>query len=466
MTSTIASELRVRGLVSIGSIRVMVIVILVLIGCSIFMPLSLPAESDVEMFKATRSSSLSQELAVKIWHHDCSNTTGFRNEYLPEPIAVGIGGYRIFVSAEGSLESNGQSLYLFNVTEPSTAYGQFYYGPTVVCDLPDIFPVSGLRNLSVQIELVNSNPEYLGIAAVALFDESLAPILIASCYDYSSSIAMGILEWHYYPRYSSTPFSSLNKEWWDYSLTSYEDSLSFVNATWSASYTSDQGVWGYIPATESVETLNGSIITGSETEVAREIKYLGIMLGGCFIDYYRPIPPFRIHDISLEYETGGDIDTSPPLLTPQLDRVCIVGQTGNTITWRCTDDHPYRFGLFDIFHHSWDSSPILIEEGLWNGSHICMSIDGLEIGTYVFLLYLEDNAGFMITDIVEVRVIEHPLISAFVSLIKSHPEIIVIASVVVVGIFFYLRDWRKAVRYRKERISLYKKQWSSAPTSL
>jgi len=395
---------------------------------------------------------------VKVWHNDCSNTTGLRYEEIPEYFYVGNGGTGIWKNAQGNLESDNQSLFIMNVTKPTLSYGYFFYGPTAVYDLPDTFPVSGLRNLSAQIELDNSNAEYVGVAAIALCDETLSPILMATCYD-TLSIVEEQLIWQYYPRNRSILQSYyFNKAWQDYSMLDSE-SLGVVNMTWTAAYIPGQGMMGRISAWESGDTPSRLFVAESDVEPVRAIKYLGIIMGGYSEGSHPSLAPFRIHDIFLQYEIGDDIDTSPPLVTPPLDRVCILGQTANAITWRCADDHPYRYIVVDIFHPSeiW-GVPLLIEEGIWDGEDITISIDCSIATTRGYRLILQDKAGFMITDRVDVQIIQHPLISSFIRYIDAHPEIFVIVSAVVVGFFLYLKGWRKAVRYRKERISLYQKQ--------
>jgi len=346
--------------------------------------------------------------------------------------------YNPSINTEGILESDTQCLYMTNITEPQIEYGHFYYGPVIMYDLPDTFPVSGLQNFSVQFELVNSNPEDRGVVAVGLFDETLSPVLAASCGDRSPDASVS-LTWQYYPRNFAVLNYYFGEIAYDYWLSKYEKPLNFVNATWSAACIHGQGIRGNIPA---FGVLNDSIVAENDTEYNRAIKYLGLTIAGYYSDDFRPVPPFRIHDIYLEYEIGGDIDTSPPLLTPQLDRVCILGQTGNIITWKCTDDHPYRYWLFREY------DDLLLEEGLWNGSPISVSYDGLKARNYVYKLYLQDKAGFLVGDYVKVRVIEDPFIKSFNSFIRANWQDILILSTVGIACILIIRGRREAARHR------------------
>jgi len=387
------------------------------------MPLSQPATSDKAILKILSPSLPSQEPVVKTWHHDCTNTSGFQYGELPRRFPIGMSSYTA-VNTEGVLESDGQCLYTANISTLQGDYSWVYYGPTFICDLLDTFPVAGLRNFSVQIELINSNPEARGAAAIGLFDETLSPVLVASCRDIGPK-AQGDLTWMYHPRNSSFFYLDLGRDDNNYSILYIDWNMNIVNSTLSATYSHGQGLWGKIPA---YPTLNSTIVVENDVEYYRPIRYLVLTVVGLYGYEYFPIPPFRFHDIYLEYEIGGITDTSPPLLTPQPDREYIQGETGNTISWECYDDHPYRYWLFDSLHYSY-SGMSLSEEGFWNSSRFDVSIDGLRVGTHFFELCLQDRGGFIVTDWVEVQVVEDPL-SNFVS--AYLPPILIISTVALV----------------------------------
>jgi len=329
------------------------------------------------------------------------------------------------VNTEGVLESDGQCLYTTNISTLQSDYSWVHYGPTFICDLPDAFPVAGLRNFSVQIELVNSNPEARGAAAIGLFDDTLSPILIASCRDIYPE-TQGDLTWKYHPRNSSFFYYYLGRDDNNYSIFNFDWNMDFVNSTLSATYSHGQGLWGKIPA---YLTLNSTIVMENDVEWYRPIRYLVFTVVGLYGYEYFPIPSFRFHDIYLEYEIGGIIDTSPPSLTPQPDKVYIRGETGNTISWECYDDHPYRYWLLDSLHYSY-TGVSLSEEGLWNSSRFDVSIDGLRVGTYFFELCLQDRGGFIVTDWVEVQVVENSLLPTVI--IDSFLLILILCMVALV----------------------------------
>jgi hypothetical protein len=403
---------------------VLALIVLLLMNYPIYAPLDQPTDKNTGFSKPTRISSPSQELVIKTWHHDCSNTSGFQYGELPLPFPIAMQSYTV-VNTEGVLESDGQCLYITNITELQGGYSWVHYGPTFIYDLPDVFPVAGLRNFSVQIELINSNPEARGAAAIGLFDENLGPILIASCRDIYPDTE-GDLTWKYHPRNSSFFYLDLGRDDDDFSIFSFDWDMSFVNTTLSAAYSHDQGLLGSIPA---YHTLNSTIVTENDVECNRAIKYLALTVVGLYSFEYFPIPPFRLQDIYLEYEIGGIIDTSPPLLTPQPDRMYIQGETGNTISWECYDDHPYRYWLLDSLDYSY-SGMSLSEEGPWNRSRFNVSIDGLRAGNYFFELCLQDRGGFVVTDWVEVMVVEDTFLSDFVS--TYLPPVLILSMVALV----------------------------------
>lgn len=355
-----------------------------------------------------------------------------------------------WIFTETELQSDGQSLPMPNLTNISPVDDP--YGPVYVYTLPDNFPLSGLSNFSVQMELNNSDPAYRGIATVGLLDGQYDPVITASISDSNNQRTWGSVTWKYHVRNWSIHYQTLGIG--DYYYNNERGSYGwyeFVNGTWSAWFSPMHGLNASTPQWESsIETRtawNGTLIQIEETETARDIKYVIIVFGGYKPQYNLPLS-VRVHDIYLEYELGDIIDTSPPLLTPQLDMVYVYGQTGNTIEWRCTDDYPYRYWLLD-YKYSYNFDGTNRKEGLWNGTDYTVSVDSLSIGNRTFLLILQDKAGFMVWDKVTVMVIEHP----FVSFLTSNALVLGSASfVALVGIICYWDD-RRTSRALKKPVS-------------
>lgn len=368
------------------------------------LPLSQPITSDDTTFKPSSFSYPAQEPEIKTWHHDCSNTSGF--EY--KEISMEFWESQ-WVYTAVDLESDGQSFPMPDFTNTSPVSG--YYGPAYVHTLSEPFPLSGLRNFSVHMELNNTDPAYYGVVYVGLFDELYDPVLVADIHDWFRYDPQGGCRWKYYLRHPNIHRFALGDDSASYYELGYSQHwMEYVNITWSTWFVPSHGLNGSIPAYDPMPARNGTIIPAEEVETARNIRYLVLMFGGHCEFQYNPLPPFRVHDIYLEYEVGGDIDTTPPSLTSVTDIVYIIGQTGNTIVWNCTDDYPYRYWVVD-YEHSYTWPDTNRKKGLWNGSSITISVDGLEVGNRTFHLILQDKAGFMVWDFVTVMVIEHPLVS-------------------------------------------------------
>jgi hypothetical protein len=363
------------------------------------------------IINTVHSSLPSQEPIVKTWHHDCSNTTGF--EYMEIPTNYWwTYNYYSWTDTEADLESNGQSFLMPDFTNTSPV--EFFYGPTYFYTLPDVFPLSGLRNFSVHMELNNTDAAYCGVVRVGLFGESFSPVLSVKIQDQSGERSSCECGWTYHIRNASIHEWYIGNEDVYHVYKEFSRPYpSFVNTTWSSWFASSDGLNATLPASDSWPAINRTMVPIEETETARDIKYVVLSFGGYYTYQYYPLPPFRVHDIYLEYEVGGIIDTTLPDLSSPPDIMYEVGQTGNTIQWNCSDDNPYRYWILDseiptLYFVDWATNK---KEGLWNGSPYTQSVDGLEVGNRSFLLILQDKAGFMVWDEVIVMVTENPIVS-------------------------------------------------------
>ncbi len=429
-------------MVGIRSRRALEVIVLLVICCSIFMPLNQASETTDELSEVTSQLLLlpnSQEPVVKMWHHDCSNTTGF--EYMEIPTDYHWTDYD-WTYTEIELESDGQSFPMPNMT--NTSYVENYYGPVYLYTLPDVFPLSGLRNFSVQMELNNSDSAYVGVVRVGLFDSSYTPVLAAKIHDRDYLDSEGLCYCDYYLRNLTIHEQIIENDQADeYGLRYFLGRMEFVNATWSSFFDPSHGlngsisplVWGDLV----LPKVNVTFTPLEEVETARDIRYLVLMFGGYYAWQYQPLPPIRIHDIFLKYEVDGQIDTVPPVLNSPADIEYQFGQTGNKIEWNCSDDNPYRYWLVD-YEYSYFLSGTNRKEGFWNGTDYAVSVDGFPVGNRTFLLILQDRAGFIVWDWVTVTVLEHPL-SIF---LRTYGPLLVITSisalVVVVGYLIAKRD--------------------------
>ena len=69
---------------------------------------------------------------------------------------------------------------------------------------------------------------------------------------------------------------------------------------------------------------------------------------------------------------------------------------GHSITWNPIDNNPDSYEIF--------KDNTLLELGNWNGSSLSISIDGLAIGEYIFMLRVNDTTGNSVNDNVTVSV--------------------------------------------------------------
>jgi hypothetical protein len=175
----------------------------------------------------------------------------------------------------------------------------------------------------------------------------------------------------------------------------------YTDITMSSRFDSSHGVNGSIWKEDALIYDTG-FIPLEVADPARDISYVVLMFGG--------VQDLRVHDIKVEYETGGESDMTSIFLDAPPDLVYQIGQTGNTINWNCSDDHPRRYWISKNRIPYWSLNNI-IEEGVWDGSPILLSVDDLPLGNSTFLLIVQDWGGFFAWDMVTVMVIEHPVIS-------------------------------------------------------
>ncbi|MFW9958161.1 MAG: right-handed parallel beta-helix repeat-containing protein [Candidatus Odinarchaeota archaeon] len=90
------------------------------------------------------------------------------------------------------------------------------------------------------------------------------------------------------------------------------------------------------------------------------------------------------------------ISESPTINHPE-NITYTFGTTGHYITWIASSFHPSFYQLFK------DGDSIVLHP--WSGSAITVNVDGLDIGYYVFALYVVDTFGQSATDTVIVSVI-------------------------------------------------------------
>ncbi|MDH5402736.1 MAG: hypothetical protein OEY49_09615, partial [Candidatus Heimdallarchaeota archaeon] len=179
----------------------------------------------------------------------------------------------------------------------------------------------------------------------------------------------------------------------------------FISST--ADYTYALGItgnsisWTAIDLLPGIYTLrkNGSIIDSGNwfTNNPYSINVDGLGTG----DHNYTL---SIYDTSGNYQRNVVIVsvTSAPVLTASSPDFMYVNDTlGNTVSWTLTDATP------DIYVIYQDGIPLI--NGSWtSGVPITKNIDGLAVGTYTFMLWINDTENNIVTDNIIVTVTDRP----------------------------------------------------------
>jgi hypothetical protein len=146
-------------------------------------------------------------------------------------------------------------------------------------------------------------------------------------------------------------------------------------------------------------TLDGEQYLGATSWVNStvEINIDGLSLGSyTFVIYVND----TLGNIAQDTVLVTVVDTTAPELTPLGDiNDYELGSSGNTISWTVGDPNPsfYNISLDGALNTS---------DTLWNNGTINLEIDGLALGSYVFVLFLNDTQGNWVIDSVTVTVID------------------------------------------------------------
>jgi hypothetical protein len=105
-------------------------------------------------------------------------------------------------------------------------------------------------------------------------------------------------------------------------------------------------------------------------------------------------------EVSNGYNPLVSDDSVPPEIDSPADIPYYVGDTGHSITWNPTDEHPVRYEIL--------RNGVSIRTGGWNSTIeiISISVDGLGIGSWNYTIIVTDSGGNSATDTVFVIVSE------------------------------------------------------------
>ncbi|OLS23924.1 MAG: Gellan lyase precursor [Candidatus Heimdallarchaeota archaeon LC_3] len=112
---------------------------------------------------------------------------------------------------------------------------------------------------------------------------------------------------------------------------------------------------------------------------------------------------------SREYTTESrrpylSIDTDLNQIVPEIldspDKTIFFGTTGNSISWTANDNNPAFYNV--------SRDGVIVDEGVWDGNDITISVDGLNMGSYIYTSFVNDTDGNYATNDLSLFVIESP----------------------------------------------------------
>jgi hypothetical protein len=296
-----------------------------------------------------------QEPGLVIWHDDCSDASTF--PYLADT--------SWFATAAGSISSENGYIYATDYGTGSGSHGPLYYQP-----LPIPFEIGNLDRFVAEIEVDAVGSSSIGAAAVYLFDENYhAAALLDVADSWSGYSEVSAYSSWYFPNGSkvTTPNTSpLDNPSYTVSEPYHETMTMSKNET---------GLFADIPRVGQFKLIDSNLI-----DLNRVIKYVGVNLRTK--DSATPPQIMRIHDILLEHNAAAEA-VMPVVLGPG-DFGYEFGTTGHTLTWSAPDEHPISYTLYRDEER--------IASGPWSTSDMTFSVDGLDLGTYEFMIEYQAEA--------------------------------------------------------------------------
>ena len=89
-----------------------------------------------------------------------------------------------------------------------------------------------------------------------------------------------------------------------------------------------------------------------------------------------------------------------PQIQNQGDTTYQVGTTGHNMVWSV-----YPFGTSSLSYNVTLDGTLYVAETAWSSGLITINIDGLPEGSHIFTMYLYDNSGLVVSDLVKVNVV-------------------------------------------------------------
>lgn len=339
-------------------------------------------------------STTMDTLPPTIWHHDCSNTTGFVSQSSWDTSWY----YAGWTIDSGLLSSSGTSISISNI--PS---GNGWHGPAFTYEFGTTFHVSDVLNFAVDIQIDNTVANYLGRYYLYLADTKQKPTYLFTGHDYLAASTTGAYGVQYFFE-NGTYFAYGSPS--TYSYTDFDGRME--------TGLDEMNVYGYV---DGFGQDNLAVL--DESELSREIRYI-VFMGGAFDA--DPLMPIRIHDIKLTFVESPEPEDELTIDHPA-DIVYNVGETGSNITWTPLSYYPYMYQLF-VNNESIDS-------GLWSGNQIVVDVDGLGLGIYNYTLRVFNNMMESVSDDVIVTVLGQTVGGTLITMGISIGSITVIVVVTV-----------------------------------
>ncbi len=126
-----------------------------------------------------------------------------------------------------------------------------------------------------------------------------------------------------------------------------------------------------------------------------------VFRGNAWSDFNGTIP-YIVQGVSGSIDSSPQLleDTNAPEIVPLPDIGIDVETSGNSMTWKVSDDYPLQY-IIRIDTRT--------ERNAWNGGNITVDLDSLEVGTHLITLTLYDGASNSISDSVYVTIISFVL---------------------------------------------------------
>ena len=122
-----------------------------------------------------------------------------------------------------------------------------------------------------------------------------------------------------------------------------------------------------------------------------------VSIGNAWGDYTGSIPTYAIPGYAGSVDNyPRKADTENPILDHPSDIGYDLDETGYMITWNPVDAHPHSYEIYQ--------NNSLIDDDVWDGSSISISIDGLAQGKYNYTLLVNDTCANEETDMVTIIV--------------------------------------------------------------